>query len=115
MDWAGWREGGNERPNRLPTLLNDHEPRVPRFRFLARAGWRKLLMEIYFPCLLSRNKAMLLIGLTRRQLELLAIKGIIRTYRTKGGQKRYFRDDLIKFINEHNKEQSFDQVQSQSR
>ena len=67
-------------------------------------------MEIYFPCLLSRNKAILLIGLTRRQLELLAIKGIIRTYRTKGGQKRYFRDDLIKFINEHNKEQYFHKV-----
>ena len=67
-------------------------------------------MEIYFPYLLSRNKAMSLIGLTRRQLELLAIKGVIRIYRTKGGQKRYFRDDLIKFINEQHKKQYFYKV-----
>jgi hypothetical protein len=64
-------------------------------------GWRKLLMEIYFPSLLSRNKALLLIGITRRKLEKLVESGVIRTFTTKGGHKRYFRDDLIKLINEH--------------
>lgn len=60
-------------------------------------------MEIYFPCLLSRSKAMLFIGLTRRKLTQLANSGAVRTYRTKGGHIRYFRDDLINFIkNEHN-------------
>ena len=59
-------------------------------------------MELYFPSLLSRNKALLLIGITRRKLENLANSGIIRTFTTKGGHKRYFRDDLIKFINENN-------------
>ena len=58
-------------------------------------------MEIYFPSLLPRNKAMLLIGLTRRKLEKLAKDGIIRTFKTKGGHSRYYRDDLIKLINEH--------------
>lgn len=67
-------------------------------------------MEIYFPSLLSRNKALLIIGLTRRQLELLASRGIIRTYTTKGGHKRYFRDDLIQLLNENHEKQSFDEV-----
>jgi hypothetical protein len=60
-------------------------------------------MEVYYPILLTRSKAMLLMGLTRRKLESLAMDGIVRTYTTKGGHKRYFRDDLINFIkNEHN-------------
>lgn len=67
-------------------------------------------MEIYFPSLVSRNKALSIIGLTRRQLELLASRGIIRTYTTKGGHKRYFRDDLIQLLNENHEKQSFDQV-----
>ncbi len=57
-------------------------------------------MEIYFPCLLSRKKAMQCSGLSRTLLERLAKAGVIRTYTTKGNHKRYFRDDLINFINE---------------
>lgn len=58
-------------------------------------------MEIYFPSLLTRKQAINFIGLTRRELESLATSGAVRTYTTKGGHKRYFRDDLIKIINEH--------------
>ena len=57
-------------------------------------------MELYFPCLLPRKKAMLCSGLSRTLLEQLAKTGVIRTYTTKGNHKRYFRDDLINFINE---------------
>ena len=57
-------------------------------------------MEIYFPCLLSRKKAMLCSGLSRTSLEKLAKDGVVRTYNTKGSHKRYFRDDLINFLNE---------------
>lgn len=67
-------------------------------------------MELYFPSLLPRNKAIQLIGLTRRRLEELANNGTIRTFATKGGHRRYFRDDIIKFLNEHNKKQPFNQV-----
>lgn len=60
-------------------------------------------MEIYYPVLLTRAKAMSLMGLTRRKLETLAMEGIVRTFTTKGGHRRYFRDDLINFLkNEHN-------------
>jgi len=46
---------------------------------------------------------MSLMGLTRRKLETLAMEGIVRTFTTKGGHRRYFRDDLINFLkNEHN-------------
>lgn len=103
MDWVGWGKGSNQRPNRLPTLFNYNESRVSEFRIAERHRWGKLLMEIYYPFLLTRAKAMLLMGLTRRRLEDLAINGIVRTYTTKGGHKRYFRDDLINFIkDEHN-------------
>lgn len=69
-------------------------------------------MDNYIPCLLSRSKAMLFLGLTRRNLEKLATDGIIRVYKTKGGHKRYFRDDLKTILNEHNKKQHFHEVQS---
>lgn len=57
-------------------------------------------MEIYFPFLLSRKKAMLMAKISRKRLEKLACSGVIRTFTTKGGHKRYFRDDLIKLIYE---------------
>lgn len=57
-------------------------------------------MEIYFPALLSRQKAMLFTGFGRKRLESLAEKGQVRIFTTKGGHKRYFRDDLIKILNE---------------
>jgi hypothetical protein len=59
-------------------------------------------MEIYFPYLLTRKQAMSFLGLTRRDLELLANVKEIRIFKTKGGHRRYFREDLIKFINENN-------------
>lgn len=54
-------------------------------------------MEIYYPTLLSRQKAMLWTGLGRKKLETLAKEGHVRIFTTKGGHKRYFRDDLTKF------------------
>lgn len=57
-------------------------------------------MEIYFPMLLSRKKAMNMSGFSRKTLEKLAKDGVIRIYATKGSHKRYFRDDLIKLLNE---------------
>jgi hypothetical protein len=57
-------------------------------------------MEIYFPTLLSRKKAMLISGFTRKKLEKLAQCGLIRVFLTKGNHKRYYRDDLIKIFNE---------------
>lgn len=61
-------------------------------------------MEIYFPSLLSRNKASILAGLGRKALEKLAKDNIIRTYTTKGGHKKYFRDDLINFLTNNEKQ-----------
>jgi hypothetical protein len=57
-------------------------------------------MEIYYPTLLSRQKAMLFANIGRIRLESLAKKGQVRTFTTKGGHKRYFRDDLAKYLNE---------------
>lgn len=57
-------------------------------------------MEIYFPALLSRQKATALTNFGRKKLESLARKGLVRTFTTKGGHKRYFRDDLLKIIYE---------------
>jgi predicted site-specific integrase-resolvase len=57
-------------------------------------------MEVYYPELLNRKKAMTLFGLSRKMIEKLAKDGIVRTYVTNGGHRRYFRDDLIKYFNE---------------
>lgn len=57
-------------------------------------------MEVYFPELLSRKKAMMIFGFSRKTIEKLANTGVIRTYITVGGHKKYFRDDLIKYFNE---------------
>ena len=57
-------------------------------------------MEIFFPALLSRQKAMLFTGFGRKRLESLANKRQVRTFTTSGGHKRYFRNDLTKFLNE---------------
>lgn len=57
-------------------------------------------MDVYFPELLPRKKAMQIFGFSRKLLEKLAKNGIVRTYSTNGGHKRYFRDDLIKYFNE---------------
>jgi DNA-binding transcriptional MerR regulator len=61
-------------------------------------GWRKLLMEIYYPEILSRKKAINMTGLSRKTLEKLATNGIIKVFTTKGGHRRYFREDLINLI-----------------
>lgn len=57
-------------------------------------------MEVFYPVLLSRQKAMLFAKIGRIRLESLAQKGQVRTFTTKGGHKRYFRDDLSKYLNE---------------
>lgn len=60
-------------------------------------------MQIYFPYLLTRKRALMFIGLTRRKLQELTNSGVVRVYKTKNGKQRYFRDDLQNFIkNEHN-------------
>ena len=100
MDGSGWGEGGNQRPDRLSALPNGNGFDISRRFHDARRGWGKLLMEIYFPFLLSRKKAMLMFKISRNKLEKLAKSGLIRTFTTKGGHKRYFRDDLIKTIYE---------------
>ncbi len=53
-------------------------------------------MEIFYPYLLSRQKAMSFAGIGRKRLETLSNKRQVRTFTTKGGHKRYFRDDLQK-------------------
>ena len=57
-------------------------------------------MNIYFPELLPRKKAMIIFGFSRKKIEKLAKDGTVRTYITKGGHRRYFRNDLIKIFNE---------------
>lgn len=60
-------------------------------------------MQTYFPYLLTRKRALMFIGLTRRKLQELTTSGVVRVYKTKTGKQRYFRDDLQNFIkNEHN-------------
>jgi predicted site-specific integrase-resolvase len=55
-------------------------------------------MEIYYPEILSRKKAINMTGLSRKTLEKLATNGIIKVFTTKGGHKRYFREDLLNLI-----------------
>lgn len=57
-------------------------------------------MDIYIPHLLSRKNAINLTGFTRTKLKKLSESNFIRTFKTKGGHIRYFRDDLIKYLNE---------------
>jgi hypothetical protein len=57
-------------------------------------------MELFFPSFLSRQKAMLMTRLTRRKLELLIKQNKVKFITTKGGHKRYLRDDIIKLIYE---------------
>lgn len=61
-------------------------------------------MEIYFPSILSRSKAMVLAGIGRKKLENLAKEGLVRTFTTKGGHKKYFRNDLIKLFKNNEKQ-----------
>lgn len=61
-------------------------------------------MEIYFPSILSRSKAMFLAGIGRKRLEKLAKEGLVRTFTTKGGHKKYFRNDLIKLFKNNEKQ-----------
>lgn len=53
-------------------------------------------MEFFYPSLLSRQKAMLFTGFGRKRLETLILNHQVRIFTTKGGHKRYFRDDLKK-------------------
>ena len=57
-------------------------------------------MELFFPAFLSRQKALLLTGLTRKKLENLINVHKVKFITTKGGHKRYLRNDLIKIIYE---------------
>lgn len=57
-------------------------------------------MQEHFPVLLSRKKAMTLLGRGRKFLENFAVKNNVRTYVTKGGHRRYFRDDITKYLND---------------
>lgn len=57
-------------------------------------------MELFFPAFLSRQKALLLTGLTRKKLENLINEHKVKFITTKGGHKRYLRNDLIKIIYE---------------
>jgi hypothetical protein len=57
-------------------------------------------MEQHFPVLLSRKQAMIFVGRGRKFLENFATKHNVRVYVTKGGHRRYFRDDLAKHLNE---------------
>lgn len=57
-------------------------------------------MENFIPILLSRQKASAFTGFGRKRLESLAKRGLVRTFITKGGHKRYFRDDLQIILNE---------------
>jgi hypothetical protein len=61
-------------------------------------------MEIYFPSLLPRSRAMTLAGIGRKKLENLAKEGLVRTFTTKGGHKKYFRNDLIKLFKNNEKQ-----------
>ena len=57
-------------------------------------------MEEHFPALLSRKKAMLFTGLSRKMLEKFAKENDIRFFKTSGGHKRYLKQDLTKKQNE---------------
>ncbi len=51
------------------------------------------------PPLLSRKAASQLTGLSVRYLDRLRKDGTLRTYKTKGGHHRFYRDELIEHIN----------------
>lgn len=47
---------------------------------------------------------MILAGIGRKKLEKLAKNGSVRTFTTKGGHKKYFRNDLIKLFKNDEKQ-----------
>lgn len=53
-------------------------------------------MNVFYPALLSRQKALSFAGIGRKRLETLYLSLQVRAFTTKGGHKRYFRDDLKK-------------------
>jgi len=57
-------------------------------------------MELLFPLFLSRQKAMLLTGFSRRKLQKLIESNNVKFITTKGGQKRYSRKDILKLTYE---------------
>ena len=64
------------------------------------------------PPLLSRKAASQLTGLSVRYLDRLRKDGTLRTYVTKGGHHRFYRDELIQHIKLH--ESTLPQGQSNS-
>jgi hypothetical protein len=60
-------------------------------------GWRFLLMNNYYPNLLTRQQAMQMLNCNRNKLEKLTKNNPIRKFKTSGNHNRYFRDDLIKY------------------
>lgn len=57
-------------------------------------------MQEHYPMLLSRQKAMSFCGLGRKALENFVTRNAVRVFKTDGGHRRYFRDDLAKHLNE---------------
>ena len=56
-------------------------------------------MERKWPIFLTRSMAMEMMNLSRRSIERLVDIGVVRAFRTPGGHRRYFRDDLTKTKN----------------
>ena len=57
------------------------------------------LIEAKYPLLLTRSMAESMSGFNGQYLDLLRKSGVLRVYKTKGGQFRFYRDDIIQHIN----------------
>jgi len=60
------------------------------------------VMEEKHPPLVPLSVASEITGLDRREFKYLRDEGILNVYRTKGGQCRYYRDELYKLIKKGN-------------
>jgi len=60
------------------------------------------VMEEKYPPLVPLSVASEITGLDRREFKYLRDEGILNVYRTKGGQCRYYRDELYKLIKKGN-------------
>ena len=56
-------------------------------------------LRTQYPPLLTRKAASTMTGLSARYIDRLRRDGTLKTYTTKGGHHRFYRDELISYLN----------------
>lgn len=59
------------------------------------------LIDAKYPLLLTRSMAESMSGFNGQYLDFLRKSGVLKVYKTKGGQFRFYRDDIITHIKQN--------------